>query len=932
MSENTVDTLRIEIEADAKKAKKELEELLNKIKQFAKYDSAFDGISENALQASDSTRKLARETEKVARSLDALVVPGKTFESLVANATKNMDTAKKRAAEMAGAIGSQSEGALKNIERHNLLLQENARLMRQVAEVSKNTSLKKDAPLVEYDPTMEFGSAFEKAFADSQAQYKKAEEQINSFVAACQKSASSLTKAFHEISSVVKKTFTTIGGIVGSFIKSGISKVETSFSGLNKQLNYFGAAIKNVIVYSAISRTFGAINTGVKTGTNNLYQYSKIISGEFAASMDRLASSLQYFQNSIGAAVAPLINSFAPAIELAVDKVVELINSVNQLFAKLTGASSWTKAVKVQKEYAEAADNAASANKNLLAGFDELNVIQSKDSGSSASAADYSTMFEEVPLDNYTLPDFVQQIKDKIEEGDWKGVGQTLGEKVNEITSNVNWAAAGEKLGEGLQNLIDTYNGFMESVDWSGIGVGLGDALNNLMANVDPESVGAAFAQKWNAITETIYGFITTTDWTAVGAFIAGIINGWFDTIDWKLIGQTASEGIKSLLTALRTAVQETDWRSIGGNISEMLNQIDWSGIFSGAAGLLSDSVKGLLDLIIGFIQGLDWYNLGTELYDSITDSIANIDFDGIASRLMEGIGSALAGLSQFLIGIIAGAWDGLIDWWKETAYEDGQFTMQGLLDGIADKFKNIWQWLKDNVFTPFINGFKNMFGINSPSTVMAEMGGFLIDGLLGGLKDTWSKITTWFSESVSWVRTKLTGGFTDIKNSVVEIWQGLWSGVKGIINSILGGVEKMANGVIRGFNSMITALNKLSFDVPDWVPGIGGETFGFNISKISEISIPRLASGGVVTGPTLAQIGEYPGAASNPEIVAPQKIIYDTVVSANGRQEELLVQLIGLTRQLLQKESTVTLAPSAAWGRMNAKSDQLYAAAKGAY
>lgn len=728
------------------------------------------------------------------------------------------------------------------------------------------------------------------------------------------------------------KLASAFGGIAKSGASRALNSLKNSFSGLNKQLNYFGAAIKNVIVYSAISRTFGAINTGVKTGTNNLYQYSKIISGEFAASMDRLASSLQYFQNSIGAAVAPLINSFAPAIELAVDKVVELINSVNQLFAKLTGASSWTKAVKVQKEYAEAADDAASANKNLLAGFDELNVIQSQSGGSSASAADYSTMFEEVPLDGYTLPDFVQTIKDKIEEGDWKGIGQTLGEKVNEITSNVNWAAAGEKLGEGLQNLIDTYNGFMESVDWSGIGVGLGDALNNLMANVDPESVGAAFAQIWNAITETIYGFITTTDWTAAGAFIAGSINGWFDTIDWKLIGQTASEGIKSLLTALRTAVQETDWRSIGGNISEMLNQIDWSGIFSGAAGLLSDSVKGLLDLIIGFIQGLDWYNLGTELYDSITDSIANIDFDGIASRLWEGIGSALGGLAQFLIGIIAGAWDGLIDWWKETAYEDGQFTMQGLLDGIADKFKNIWQWLKDNVFTPFINGFKNMFGINSPSTVMAEMGGFLIDGLLGGLKDTWSKITTWFSESVSWVRTKLTGGFTDIKNSVVEIWQGLWSGVKGIINSILGGVEKMANGVIRGFNSMITALNKLSFDVPDWVPGIGGETFGFNISKISEISIPRLASGGVVTGPTIAQIGEYPGAASNPEIVAPQKIIYDTVVSANSRQEQLLREQNTLLRQLLQKESTVTVAPSASWGRMNAKSNQLYEAAKGAY
>lgn len=746
-----------------------------------------------------------------------------------------------------------------------------------------------------------------------------------------------LSSSFKDLSAQASKfsglkLATAFGGIAKSGVSKALNSFKNSFAGINKQLNYFGAAIKNVLVYSTLSRMLGAITKAVQTGTENLYQYSKIINGEFASSMDRLASSFQYFQNSIGAAIAPIINAFAPAIDLAVDKVVELINAFNQMIAKLTGASSWTKAVKVPKEYAEAAGEAEKANKGLLASFDELNVIQSQSGGSSASTPDYGSMFEEVPLDGYTLPDFVQQIKDQIQAGDWAGVGQTLGEKVNEITSSINWAAAGENIGQGLQDIIDTYNGFMENVDWSGIGSGLGDALNNLMANVDFESAGAAFAQGWNALVELIHGFVTTTDWQSVGLSIAGFINGWFDTVDWTLLGQTVSDGVKSLLEALRTAVQETDWKSIGGYISEALNQIDWSGMFSGAVGLLSDAVKGLLDLIVGFIQGLDWFNLGVELYESITESIANIDFGGIASRLMEGIGSALAGLSQFLIGIIAGAWDGLINWWKENAYEDGQFTMQGLLDGIVEKFKSIGTWLKDNVFLPFVNGFKNLFGINSPSTVMAEQGGYLIDGLLGGLKDKWDTITKWFTDSVSWVKTKLTGGFTEIKNSVVKIWDGLWGSVKSVINSMLGGVEKMANGIVKGINKMIGALNGLSFDVPDWVPLIGGESFGFNIREISEVKIPRLASGGVVTSPTFAQIGEYPGAASNPEIVAPQSVIYDTVVSANGEQERLLREQNSLLRQLLQKETSVTLAPSAALGRVNAKSKQMYEAAAGAY
>lgn len=730
------------------------------------------------------------------------------------------------------------------------------------------------------------------------------------------------------------------GGIAKSGASRALNSFKNSFAGINKQLNYFGAAIKNVLVYSALSRMLGAIIKAVQTGTGNLYQYSKIIDGQFAASMDRLASSFQYFQNSIGAAIAPIINAFAPAIDLAVDKVVELINAFNQMIAKLTGASSWTKAVKVPKEYAEAAEEAEKANKGLLASFDELNVIQSQSGGgSSASTPDYGSMFEEVSLDGYTLPDFVQQIKDKIEEGDWRGVGETLGEKVNEITSSVNWSELGTKVGEGLQSLIDTYNGFMESVDWTQIGAGLGDALNNLMVNVDFESMGAAFAQGWNALVELIHGFVTTTDWQSVGLSIAGFINGWFDTIDWTLLGQTVSDGVKSLLEALRTAVQETEWKSIGGYISEALNQIDWSGMFSQLAGLASDGLIALYDLISGFLQGLDWQNLGTELWDSLVGIVTNIDYAGIVSSAFEYLGSAIGAAAGLIQGLATSAWEAIVagltdakQYFDKYIEEAGGDVILGVFNGILNALKNVGNWIKENIFTPIVEGFKNAFGIHSPSTVMEEMGGYLIDGLLSGLKNTWNTVTTWFTESVSWVKTELTTGFTNIKNSVVEIWDGLWSGVKGTINFMLGGVEKMANGIVKGINKMIDALNGLSFDVPDWVPLIGGETFGFNIPTISEVKIPRLASGGVVTGPTFAQIGEYPGAASNPEIVAPQSVIYDTVVSANGEQERLLREQNSLLRQLLQKDSTIVIAPSAALGRVNAKSKQMYEAAAGAY
>lgn len=108
-----------------------------------------------------------------------------------------------------------------------------------------------------------------------------------------------------------------------------------------------------------------------------------------------------------------------------------------------------------------------------------------------------------------------------------------------------------------------------------------------------------------------------------------------------------------------------------------------------------------------------------------------------------------------------------------------------------------------------------------------------------------------------------------------MSIFNGIWNGIKKTINSILGGIETMANGVIRGVNRIVSALNNLSFDIPEWVPEYGGKTFGFNIPELSEIQIPRLASGGYVKAntPQLAMIGDN---KQYGEIVSPEDKMYE--------------------------------------------------------
>ena len=96
------------------------------------------------------------------------------------------------------------------------------------------------------------------------------------------------------------------------------------------------------------------------------------------------------------------------------------------------------------------------------------------------------------------------------------------------------------------------------------------------------------------------------------------------------------------------------------------------------------------------------------------------------------------------------------------------------------------------------------------------------------------------------------------------KMWSGLWGGMKDIFTSIWDGIMSTFKGYINtllsGINFIIRQINKISFSVPDWVPGIGGKKWGINIPEI-----PMLAKGGIVTRPTLAMIGE-----AGPEAVVP--------------------------------------------------------------
>ena len=97
------------------------------------------------------------------------------------------------------------------------------------------------------------------------------------------------------------------------------------------------------------------------------------------------------------------------------------------------------------------------------------------------------------------------------------------------------------------------------------------------------------------------------------------------------------------------------------------------------------------------------------------------------------------------LWGFIKDAWNSVVEWWHDTAFEDGQFTIEGLWDGIVEAVKNFGKWIKEKIFDPFITGFKKVFGIASPSKVMAEQGNYIMQGLFNGIKEKISNVVELF-------------------------------------------------------------------------------------------------------------------------------------------------------------------------------------------
>lgn len=224
-----------------------------------------------------------------------------------------------------------------------------------------------------------------------------------------------LIEQIHRAQEEVEHLTASSTGLIGAWnaMTGALGRLFPTLTGVLKRF-------KSMVTMRALRYVIRSIASGFSEGVQNLYQYSKAVGTSFAPAMDSAATVLQQFKNSIGAAVAPLISSLIPAFQTVVNWLIQGINYLNQFFALLTGQSTWTRALPEQAEAFEKSSKLAKDSsktvKDLLADWDELNIIQSNSSGGTnnttkKTATEYSNMFEEVSEFESKIKDIVDFIE-----------------------------------------------------------------------------------------------------------------------------------------------------------------------------------------------------------------------------------------------------------------------------------------------------------------------------------------------------------------------------------------------------------------------------------------------------------------------------------------------------------------------------------------
>lgn len=427
---------------------------------------------------------------------------------------------------------------------------------------------------------------------------------------------------------------------------------------------------------------------------------------------------------------------------------------------------------------------------------------------------------------------------------------KNIAEIFNGLVDGIDWSLLGKTVADGLNAVFDIVNTFLTTFNFENLGKGIGEAINSWFENIEWDLIATTFANRWNALIDFIHGLVTTVNWASVGDSIAEFIQTFFTAVDWDKAAETISASINGIVEAFQHLIDGVNWKGIGtdltSSVSDMITGIDWGAAFqavidgfnsleelilgaihgikweeiansladgineieiqdllTNAGKIVSDLLSGLLDFAITLLEEINWSDLAQKIWDGLAGMLENIQWSDLISKAFSLLGAAIGAVASVAVTLGENIWSVLKEAWESVKSYFGEYIdgfggdiIAGLWEGIKNAFVDVGTWIEENIFNPFIDSFKKAFGINSPSTVMMEMGGYIVEGLLQGIKDVWNSITSFFTTAVESIKNTITTKWAEIKTATATAWESVKSTIQQKFESLKSSLSTTANNI----------------------------------------------------------------------------------------------------------------------------------------